>query len=51
MGRIGRKHYDKAPLPQSMWREHLKDLAKWLLISLAGVFWLVMIVLFAAKGQ
>jgi hypothetical protein len=43
MGRIGRKDYDKEPLPPSMWREYLKPVAYWLLMSVAGLIWLALI--------
>ena len=49
MGRIGRKHYDKEPLPPSMCREYLKPVACWLLMSLAGMLWLALIA-FSLKG-
>lgn len=38
VARIGRKDYDREPLPESRWRRHLRPLAKWMLICIAVLF-------------
>ena len=35
VARIGRKDYDREPLPPSAWRAYMRHLAKWMLIVLA----------------
>ena len=41
VARIGRKHQGDDPLPPSAWREQLRQLGKWVLITYALMFYVV----------
>lgn len=37
-GKVGRKDYDREPLPPTIWRCQLRELAKWTLCVIALLF-------------
>ena len=44
VARIGRRDYDREPLPPTLWRVHFRKLARFVLLGLLG--WLIWVPLF-----
>lgn len=44
VARIGRKDYDREPIPPMTWRSTMQRLAHWVAYGILGMFWLAYVV-------